>query len=216
MIEYLGPPLIHALFFQLRPYIYSKPDPSAPFPPPSPLQSLSLFLFALHFLKREFETVFVHHFTAPTMPFFYIYRNAAYYWGLAGLVIAYPLYSPTALAAGDIKPWLLYPGLALFVAGEVLNAHTHLVLRGLRSGDGQPRANPRGGAFDWVTSPNYMYETVAWIGLCLITASWGTVVFTTAAVYMMARWAGQRERRYRKTFGDEYKKKRYLLLPGIY
>ena len=216
VIEYIGPLLIHPLLFQLRPYIYRNPTPSATFPPASAVQSLSLLLVSLHFLKREFETIFVHKFTAATMPARNVIKNSAHYWGLSGLLIAYFTYAPTAPAAGDVAPWITLTGLALFVLGEVGNGYTHAVFRGLRSRDGQDRGIPRGIGFDWVTSPNYMFECVAWVGLCLVTISWSTVVFTVVAAVQMAAWAKQREKRYRKTFGDKYKKKRYALIPGLY
>ena len=216
VIEYIGPLLIHPLVFWLRPYLYASPDPSAPFPAPSTVQQLSLALVTLHYLKRELETLFLHTFTQATMPVWNAWRNSGHYWGLSGLLMAYAIYSPTAPAAGDIIPWLTYPGLAMYGAGELGNAYTHVVFARLRRADGEARGIPRGLAFDWVTSPNYSFELLAWLGVVLVTRSWATVVFAVVAVYYMAPWAAIRERRYRKLFGDKYKRKRYLMVPGIY
>jgi very-long-chain enoyl-CoA reductase len=32
----------------------------------------------------------------------------------------------------------------------------------------------------------------------------------------MASWAAKKERRYRKEFGDKYKRKRFVIIPGIF
>ena len=217
VIEYLGPLLIHPLLYLLRPYIYANPDPDALFPPPALLQTLTLACVTLHFLKRELETVFVHTFTQATMPARNLLKNSAHYWGLAGLLVAYFVYAPNAPAARpDAVPWLTYPGLALFVAGELGNAYAHLVFAGLRKRDGEERGIPRGIAFGWVTSPNYMFEALAWAGLCAVSMSWATALFSAVAVYQMAVWAKVRERRNQQSFGDRYKRKRYVMFPGIY
>ena len=214
MIEYLGPLLIHPLIFQLRPYIYS--HSSSSFPPPSALQSVSLLLICLHFLKREYETVFVHRFSAATMPVRNIFKNSFHYWVISGFFVAYFIYGPTAPTASEIRPWITFPGLVLYTIGELGNLYSHLVLRGLRSSGGKERGIPNGFSFDWVTCPNYMFETVAWIGMTLITMSWATAVFAQVSVLQMAAWAKKKEMNYRKEFGDKYKKKRSFMLPGVY
>lgn len=210
MIEYLGPLLIHPLFYFLRPYIYSN-APAAP----STLQTLSCLLITLHFVKREYETLFVHRFSNGTMPAFNIFKNSAHYWGLGGLLIAVFIYSPTHPTANAGNPALTYIALALFVVGELGNLNTHYVLRSLRSPGGTERGVPKGLGFNWVTCPNYLFETVAWLGILLITRSWSTLVFVTIAVGQMAIWAQKKERRYRKELPGKYQKKRFAMLPGI-
>ena len=149
------------------------------------------------------------------MPFFNIFKNSAHYWFLAGAFIAYFTYSPTAISAGPADPLLLYPGLALFVFGELANLYTHLVFRSLRSKGTKERQIPRGFGFSLVTCPNYFFEILAWIGLVLITQSWAVGVFITVGTVQMAAWAKKKERAYRREFGDKYKRKRFALLPGI-
>ena len=211
MIEYLGPLLIHPLFYILRPYIYHHAPTE-----PSTLQTLSCVTISLHFLKRELETLFVHRFSNATMPAFNIFKNSAHYWALAGLLIAYFTYSPTSLAAGPSNPAITYPALALYTLGELGNLNTHLVLRSLRSPGGTERGVPQGLGFDWVTCPNYLFETIAWVGILLITQSWATGVFVAVAVGQMALWARKKEVRYRRELGGKYNKKRYSMIPGIW
>src|SRR5689334_8594331 len=83
IVEYLGPLLIHPLVYYGRSLIYRT---SAP---PSYLQTITMLLCIIHFAKREFETVFIHRFSAATMPARNIFKNSAHYWFLSGLNLAY-------------------------------------------------------------------------------------------------------------------------------
>ncbi|KAK3711576.1 Very-long-chain enoyl-CoA reductase [Vermiconidia calcicola] len=211
IIEYAGPLLIHPLFYFLRPYIYKNASAE-----PSTLQALSCLTITLHFLKRELETLFVHRFSNATMPALNIFKNSAHYWLLSGLLIAYFIYSPTSLTAGSGNLALTYTALALYAIGELGNLNAHLVLRSLRSPGGTERGVPKGLGFDLVTCPNYMFETVAWLGILMITRSWSTGVFVAVAVAQMAAWAKKKENRYRKELGGKYPKKRFAMIPGVW
>ena len=150
------------------------------------------------------------------MPFRNIFKNSFHYWALAGLNIAYWTYRPTGPTAQEINPFFVYPGLLLFAVGELGNLKAHVILRSLRSSGGKERGIPHGLGFDLVTCPNYMFEALAWVGICLVTRDLATVLFTLVSVGQMVVWAKKKERNYRKEFGDKYKKKRYTLMPGIY
>lgn len=172
-------------------------------------------MIVLHFLKRELETIFVHRFSLATMPFRNVFKNSAHYWLFGGALIALTVYRPAAAAAADSIPALTYTALALFVIGELGNLNAHLVLRGLRSPGGTERGVPKGLGFDLVTCPNYLFETMAWLGILLVSRSWATGIFVAIAVGQMAVWAQKKERRYRKELGGKYQKKRFAMLPGI-
>ncbi|KAL8900879.1 MAG: hypothetical protein Q9207_005475 [Kuettlingeria erythrocarpa] len=208
VLEYLGPLLIHPLFYYL---LTSRTNP------PTFLRTLSCALITLHFLKRELETLFIHRFSAATMPLLNLFKNSAHYWLLAGLNIAFFTYRPHSPAAGPSNPWITWPSVALYVIGEVGNLNTHLVLRALRSSDeSTERGIPKGFGFGLVTCPNYMFETLAWVGIAGVTWSWSSVLFAAVAVGQMALWAKKREVRYRREFGGRYTKKRSAMLPGIW
>lgn len=61
-----------------------------------------------------------------------------------------------------------------------------------------------------------MFEAMVWVGMCLITRDLATLLFTTIGIAQMATWARKKEKNYRKEFGDKYKKKKYVLIPGVY
>ncbi|ODM23238.1 hypothetical protein SI65_00827 [Aspergillus cristatus] len=217
IIEYLGPLLIPALFlFPLRQYIYYNFD--QPLPNPSDSQLLVCALLSVHFLKREFETIFIHRFSNATMPARNIFKNSAHYWLLAGFNIAYWVFRPDAAAATDSpNENLVYAGLGLFVFSELANLNAHLVLRNLRRAGTTERGIPSGFGFGLVTCPNYLFEILAWVGVYLVSGlSWSVLFFIAVGGGQMAIWAAKKERRYRKEFGDKYKRKSFVMVPGIF
>lgn len=219
IIEYLGPLLIHPLV-----YLYQFHNGSENYswlrrdvkPEPSMSQQLVLGMILIHFIKRELETVFVHRFSASTMPLINIFKNSAHYWLLAGLNLAYWTYLPKSLedqqSSSDI---VIVAAIGFFVIGEVGNLVTHLALRSLRRAGSTERGIPRGFGFDLVTCPNYMFETIAWLGIVLASGSLSSVIFVMVAVGQMVVWARKKEVRNRQEFGDKYKNKKYCMLPGV-
>ena len=178
-----------------------------------------MLLVTLHFVKRELETVFVHRFSSATMPVSNIFKNSFHYWVLAGLNMAYWIYSPTATIAPSpslAADWVVvYPAVTLYVLAELANLSAHLSLRGLRRPGTTDRGIPRGLGFDLVTSPNYLFEVLAWLAIWILTRSLSTGVFLVVAGAQMYAWARKKEVRYRREFGSKYPKKRYVMLPGL-
>ena len=205
VVEYLGPIIIHPILFALLPST-----------PPATAQILSCVLITLHFVKRELETLFLHRFSAATMPAQNIFKNSAHYWLLAGVNIAYWIYKSNSPTARHPSPIILYFGVLLYTIGETGNLSTHVTLRNLRSAGGTERGIPNGLGFNLVTCPNYTFEIVAWTGIVLVTWSLSTLLFLIVAVGQMGIWAAAKEKKYRHQFGDKYEKKRSVMLPGIW
>ncbi|KAM0455881.1 hypothetical protein ACHAPV_002974 [Trichoderma viride] len=209
VIEYLGPILLHGLAVAARPYLLK--DPSM-----SPSQWLSFGMIVAHFVKREIETLFVHKFSANTMPARNIFKNSFFYWAFSGALCAWSIYySPWSLAATADQPLVDAAGTVLYLFGEISNALVHLYLSSLRSSGGTERKIPHGYGFSLVTCPNYMYEILAWAGIIIASRDWSVALFITIGAVQMFVWAKGKERAYRKEFGDKYKKKRFVILPGL-
>lgn len=176
-------------------------------------------LVVTHFLKREYETVYVHRFSAATMPAMNIFKNSAHYWLLAGLNIALFTYSPAEYcpASHEYATWLRALAVSLFLIGEIGNYSAHRTLQALRKEGSTERGIPTGGVFDLVpvTCPNYFFETIAWLGIWAANRSLSTALFAVIAVAQMAVWARKKEKRYRHEFGARYQRKRFSMLPGI-
>ena len=209
--EYIGPIVLHLAVLAIRPYIFPGGDQ-----PLTRTQWLAFALFTGHFLKREYETFFVHKFSASTMPFFNIFRNSFYYWFVSGLLCALEIYSPWSLAATTDNQPLEIIGTAIFLVCQVCNAIIHLNLASLRSKGGTERGIPKGLGTSLVTSPNYMFEILAWVGVIIATRSFFTVVFICIGTSYMLSWGKAKERAYRKEFPETYKKKKFIIFPGIF
>ena len=150
------------------------------------------------------------------MPLFNIFKNSVHYWLLAGLNLAFWIYRPNSPTASPSNPYITYPAVLLYVIGELGNFHTHMTLRNLRRAGTTDRGIPRGGAFELVTCPNYMYEVLIWTAVGMVTWSWSAVLFALLAIGQMGVWAQKKESKYRREFGSKYRKKRWVIIPGIW
>lgn len=151
------------------------------------------------------------------MPARNIVKNSAHYWVLAGFNIAYWVFRPDAAAASSTpNQALVYAGLALFVFGELANLNAHYILRNLRRPGTTERGIPSGFGFSVVTCPNYFFEILAWLGIFLVSQlNWSVLFFVVVGGLQMWSWGWKKEKRYRKEFGDKYKKKRAVIFPGL-
>ncbi|KAI0911728.1 3-oxo-5-alpha-steroid 4-dehydrogenase-domain-containing protein [Ustulina deusta] len=229
LCEYVGPLVFHPFFAGVRNHLYPAvypyikdvvpaPTPAASSGALTSVQQAAFLMIMAHFVKRELEVLFVHKFSTNTMPAAFIVRNSLFYWVFAGLLGALEIYAPfsPAAQAGDfLSSPLDVLGLALYVFGELCNAHVHWYLSTLRKPGETARKIPTGLGFSLVTCPNYMFEIIAWIGIILVTRSPALVVFITIGSYYMYIWGWGKEKAYRKQFGDKYKKKRSVMLPGL-
>lgn len=218
LVEYLGPLLFHGLFYSIRPQL-AKVDPyfykDADKLPVTIVQQACFYMFMAHFLKRELETAFLHNFSASTMPAWNIIRNSFFYWASAGLLCGFMIYSPRSLAARPEFGPLDYVGLALYLGGELCNFVVHVHLAGLRKPGSTEKGIPTCIGSSLVTSPNYMFEIIAWIGVILVAREWSVVLFISIGISYMIPWSRDKEKALRNTFGDKYKKKRYTMFPGF-
>ncbi len=199
LIEYAGPLLIHQAFF------------AAHYEHISLVQLTAYACITLHFLKREYETLFVHRFSHNTMPLSNLVKNSAHYWLIGGLWIGYDLYHnyQSNISLGALMGWG-----SLFMLAELGNLYSHVVLRRLRSHDPKARGIPHGFGFNWVSCPNYLFESIAWFafaGMTRLTSSW---VFFGAATIQMYLWARKKHAAYKKEF-PKYPKSRTSMFPFL-
>lgn len=60
-----------------------------------------------------------------------------------------------------------------------------------------------------------MFELVSWLGMLLVSKSFGTAFFIGLAGWKMNQWAIKKEKAYRTEFPETYKKKRNQIVPGV-
>lgn len=106
-------------------------------------------------------------------------------------------------------------GSALFLAGFALNIHSDNTLIRLRKPGGSGYSIPRGGAFRFVSCPNYLGELMEWAGWAVATWSpAGLAFFAYTAANLVPR-ALAHHRWYRDRFED-YPAGRKALVPGLF
>lgn len=220
IIEYLGPLLIHPIFFYGLGSYYNIEYTQT--------QTFAFYFAVLHFLKRELETIFIHRFSNATMPAFNIFKNSGHYWILSGFNLAIFIYHTPSITSdsavknflfkvNDLSPTYNYLLALLWAFAELSNLKTHLTLSSLRSGnDTKKYSIPYGYGFTWCSFPNYFFESVAWVAYALLVGNWSAWLFLVIGSGQMYIWAVKKHKRYLKTFGDEYKKlKRTAFIPFL-
>ncbi|MEX1310713.1 MAG: DUF1295 domain-containing protein [Candidatus Sulfomarinibacteraceae bacterium] len=119
---------------------------------------------------------------------------------------------PYAEGAGG--GWWLWLGLAVFVLGWWLNGSSDRALIRLRGAADSGYRIPRGGAFRWVTCPNYLGEIIEWAGFALASLSPAALAFAVFTVANLAPRALAHHRWYRAEFPD-YPPGRKALIPFL-
>jgi 3-oxo-5-alpha-steroid 4-dehydrogenase 1 len=129
----------------------------------------------------------------------------------------------TGLGAHLTNAWFADPrfliGFVVYYTGFFITVRSESIMRNLRDPSKPSAANdgyrvPYGGAFRWVTSPQYLGELVAWAGFTLMT--WGLpglMIFLISASNLVPR-ALATHRWYHERFPD-YPPERKALIPGV-
>ncbi|CAI2174492.1 20717_t:CDS:2 [Funneliformis geosporum] len=203
-IEYFGPIAVHPIFYYFNSQIYGKDFEH------SKMQTIAYYMIMAHFIKREIETLFVHRFSHGTMPFTNVFKNSFHYHALSGVNLAYWVYGPwnaTGSLDGKREDWLIWTCVGIFVWAQISNFYTHIILRNLRPPGTRVRRIPYGYGFNLVSCPNYLFETIVWLSVCILTKSF-------AGFTQMYLWAVKKHKSYRKEFKD-YPKNRKAMIPFI-
>ena len=156
VLEYAGPIVLHLIFLAL-------------YRPTAPIQLLAALVFLGHFVKREWESVFVHKFSHGTMPLMNLFKNCAHYWLVSGGLLGWEVYNPQSPFASrrelNSGVWL-WAG--CFVLAEWGNLQTHAILANLRPTGTTKRAIPFGLGFTHVSCPNYLFESLSWFSYAMM------------------------------------------------
>ena len=114
--------------------------------------------------------------------------------------------------------WLLDPrfiaGLLLFCAGFALAKQSDATLRNLRKPGETGYKIPRGGAYRWVSCPNYLGEILQWTGFALAGWSLPAVAFVCFTAANLVPKAISSHRWYREKFSN-YPAERKAVFPFL-
>ncbi len=122
-------------------------------------------------------------------------------------------------SGGYASEWLGDPrfifGLALFIAGFIINRRADRTLHHLRLPGESCYKIPRGGLYRWISCPNYLGEIVTWVGWALATWSLPGLAFAIWTVANLAPRAYSHHTWYQDNFAD-YPSERKALVPGLW
>jgi very-long-chain enoyl-CoA reductase len=174
-------------------------------------------LWTAHFVRRTLESALVHRYSKPRVAAADYLTEYLYYWGFA----AWIAWSLTARSLH--APWPLCQafGLALFLAAEAGNARAHVLLRDLRSPNGNERPMPRGFMFERLSCPHYFCEILSWLGFNLVTGTLAGVLFMLLGGVILTAWARTRHIAYQRAFDgqdgrEKYPVTRRALIPFLF
>lgn len=184
---------------------------------PGHLATLPVAFWTFHFVRRTAESLWVHRYSGRPVPWSDALIEYAYYWGFGAWI-------GWAWAGAEAGPGdaLALVGAGVFLLGEVGNAWAHVALRRLRTRAGvADRTLPRGGPFELVDCPHYLFEILSWLGFALLAGLLASWIFLAAVTGTLTAYARTRHRRYQEEFdGREgraaYPPGRRALIPGIF
>lgn len=115
--------------------------------------------------------------------------------------------------------WLQEPclwiGCAVFLFGFVLNVRSDSILFNLRKPGDTGYHIPHGGAYRFVSSPNYLGELLEWLGWAIATWSTCGLAFLIYTAANLVPRAISNHRWYHDKFED-YPKERRRIIPGLF
>lgn len=116
--------------------------------------------------------------------------------------------------------WLQDPrficGLSIYEVGFWITVHSEYVMRNLRKPGGPRYSIPRGGFFEFVSSPQYFGELMAFAGLTMSTWSLPSLAIFLISFFNLVPRAFQNHTWYLKKFGEEYSQlNRCVIVPKL-
>jgi hypothetical protein len=113
----------------------------------------------------------------------------------------------------------------LFMTGTAGNFYHHYLLATLRqqsktNGDKKAKKRylpPKGGLFEYVATPHYLFELIGWVGIAVGSHSLtGYLTFMAMSAYLGARASDSNEWNRKKFTDDEWPASRRNLVPFIF
>jgi protein-S-isoprenylcysteine O-methyltransferase Ste14 len=178
---------------------------------------VSLALVALwmaHYVHRSLIYPFRVHSSRPSITLSVIAMGAIFNVGNGYLNGRYLFSLGPELPASWLADPRFIVGALVFFAGYLLNQYSDHVLIELRAGGGSAYRIPYGGAYRFVSCPNYLGEMLEWGGWALACWNLGALAFFVWTVANLAPRAIKTHRWYKATFPD-YPEERKAILPFL-
>jgi len=216
IFQNMGPFLIHPFFYFLPTVFYGTRVVH------SELQNLTFSLIELYYMKRIAEGIFVHRFSRGSVTALQLFKSCLHFYVLGGIVLAFDLYRPVFSATsahirGTIRDdqAFLWTCVTLWACFLLANSDAHMQLHSLRPRGNEGRSIPHGFGFNLVSFPNYLFESLMWLTVCIMTGSFAAFLFFTVGTGQMMTRAVKQHRAYKKEFGKDYPPERKAMIPFI-
>ncbi|KAF9676496.1 hypothetical protein SADUNF_Sadunf08G0008000 [Salix dunnii] len=137
-----------------------------------------------HFFKRILEVLFIHRYSGGVDVESLISITLSYFTSSVFVIYAQHLAEGLPEPAVDLK----YPGIVLFMIGIIGNFYHHCLLSKLRSKNDKEYKVPKGGLFDLVICPHYLFEILGLLGISLTAQTfYAFSFFIGSTLYLMGR-----------------------------
>lgn len=180
----------------------------------NPVSLVLLSFWVCHYLHRSLIYPFRLHSRRPSLTVSVIAMGAAFNVGNGYLNGRYLFTLGPELQVAWLHDPRFVLGAIVFWCGYALNQHSDRVLIGLRAPGENGYKIPYGGAYRFISCPNYLGEMMEWGGWALCCWNLGALAFFVWTVANLAPRAVTTHRWYRERFPD-YPADRKALLPFI-
>lgn len=175
-------------------------------PLPVPALSLALLFIVIHFGKRCLEVMLLHKYSGrtdretPTV--------IGSYYTLVSILIAF-------CGGSGNNGVSNITGTCLFAVGIAGNLYHHFLLAKLRGTESKQYVAPKGGIFDYVATPHYLFELVGWLGIAIVLKHINSyLVFASMSSYLAGRSVAQNE--FNRAKFEDWPNDRKNLIPFIF
>uniref|UniRef100_A0A7S4RTC1 3-oxo-5-alpha-steroid 4-dehydrogenase C-terminal domain-containing protein n=1 Tax=Ditylum brightwellii TaxID=49249 RepID=A0A7S4RTC1_9STRA len=167
------------------------------------------WMLLAHFIKRCGEVLYLHKYSGETN------LDAARFIGYS--------YASTTLSISLVSSPSNSSqlGIILFIIGSLGNLYHHYLLASLRSGvslsEKKKYMAPKGGMFEYVATPHYFFELVAWMGIALASNQLTAFLnFISMTCYLMARSYNQNQWNMKRFEEKEWPSSRMNMIPFLF
>ncbi|KAG6601242.1 3-oxo-5-alpha-steroid 4-dehydrogenase 2, partial [Cucurbita argyrosperma subsp. sororia] len=138
----------------------------------------------LHFVKRNFEVLFIHKYSGKMALDSALIISLSYFSSTALMIYAQELSRTLPEPSIDLK----FIGISLFLIGIIGNFYHHYILSQTRKKGETGYKIPKGGLFCVVICPHYLFEITVYFGFALISQTIYSLCFAIAtAMYLGGR-----------------------------
>nr|XP_043631129.1 steroid 5-alpha-reductase DET2-like isoform X2 [Erigeron canadensis] len=153
----------------------------------------------VHFFKRILEVLLVHKYSGFMALETAIPISLSYTLSTATLIYAQYLSQAFPEPTLDLKN----VGTVLFFVGIMGNSYHHLILSNLRKEGDKEYKIPRGGLFDLVICPHYLFEIVEFMGVSCISQATFSISFTLGTIFYLTGRSYATREWYSAKFGEK-------------